>query len=134
MLRVRICAVGRLNARAPEAALIGDYLSRFGQTGRPLGLGPATVTEVEDRKAAGGAGAKAAEAALLSRHIPDGAAVVALDERGRLLGSPDLAAQLGRWRDDGSPTRRPPPAASPRSCTASASPTRPATPTCPGPA
>ena len=101
MLRVRICAVGRLNARAPEAALIGDYLSRFGQTGRPLGLGPATEAEVEDRKAAGGAGAKAAEAALLSRHVPDGAAVVALDERGRLLGSPDLAAQLGRWRDDG---------------------------------
>lgn len=100
MLRVRICAVGRLNARAPEAALIDDYLSRLGQTGRALGLGPASVTEVEDRKAAGGPGAMAAEAALLSRRIPDGAAVVALDERGRLLTSPDLAAQLGRWRDD----------------------------------
>ena len=57
MLRVRICAVGRLNARAPEAALIDDYLSRLGQTGRALGLGPASVTEVEDRKAAGGPGA-----------------------------------------------------------------------------
>ena len=37
---------------------------------------------------------------MLSRQIAGGPAVVALDERGRLLSSPDLAAQLGRWRDD----------------------------------
>lgn len=99
MLRVRIAAVGRLAARAPEATLIQDYLGRFAQTGRALGLGPAEVTEVEDRKGGG----KSAEAALLSRQIPEGAAVIALDERGRLLSSPDLAAALARFRDDGRP-------------------------------
>lgn len=97
MLRVRIAAVGRLAARAPEAALIQDYLGRFSQTGRALGLGPAEVTEVEDRRGGG----RSAEAALLSRQIPDGAAVIALDERGRLLTSPDFATHLARFRDDG---------------------------------
>lgn len=97
MLRVRIAAVGRLPARAPESPLIADYLSRFAQTGRPLGLGPAEITEVEDRRGGG----KPAEAALLSRQIPAGAAVIALDERGRQLSSPDFAALLARLRDDG---------------------------------
>lgn len=97
MMRIRIAAVGRLPSRSPESALVGDYLSRLGQTGRPLGLGPATVAEVEDRRVGG----RAAEAALLLRQIPEGAAVIALDERGRLLGSPDFANMLARFRDDG---------------------------------
>ena len=33
-----------------ERALIDDYLARFAQTGRALGLGPAEVVEVEDRQ------------------------------------------------------------------------------------
>ncbi|MBV0890258.1 23S rRNA (pseudouridine(1915)-N(3))-methyltransferase RlmH [Paracoccus sp. Z118] len=98
-MRIRIAAVGRLPARAPEAGLINDYLTRLNQTGRALGLGPASVAEVEDRRGGG----MPAEAALLARQIPDGAAIIALDERGRLLSSPDFAAQLGRWRDDGRP-------------------------------
>lgn len=97
MMRVRIAAVGRLPARTPEAALIDDYLTRFAQTGRSLGLGPATVAEVEDKRGGG----KPAEAALLSRQIPESAALIALDERGRVLSSPDFAAALGRFRDQG---------------------------------
>ena len=99
MMRVRIAAVGRLAARTPEAALIDDYLGRFALAGRALGLGPATLAEVEDRKGGG----KAAEAALLSRQIPEGAALIALDERGRLISSPDFAAALARFRDQGRP-------------------------------
>lgn len=99
MMRLRIAAVGRLGARTPEAALIDDYLTRFGQTGRAFGLGPASVVEVEDRKGGG----KPAEAALLSKQIPDGAALIALDERGRTLTSPDFAAALARFRDQGRP-------------------------------
>ena len=99
MMRLRIAAVGRLGVRTPEAALVDDYLSRFTQTGRALGLGPATIAEVEDRKGGG----KAAEAALLSRQIPEGAALIALDERGRLISSPDFAAALARFRDQGRP-------------------------------
>ena len=97
MMRLRIAAVGRLGHAGAEAALIDDYLTRFTQTGRALGLGPATIAEVEDRKGGG----KAAEAALLSRQIPEGAALIALDERGRLISSPDFAAALARFRDQG---------------------------------
>ncbi|MEQ8896485.1 MAG: 23S rRNA (pseudouridine(1915)-N(3))-methyltransferase RlmH [Roseovarius sp.] len=95
-MRVHICAVGRLRS-GPERDLLDDYLTRFDRTGRALGLGPAAMTEVEDRKG-GGMGA---EADLLDRAIPNGALTVALDERGKLLSSPDFADILGRWRDDG---------------------------------
>lgn len=95
-MRLHICAVGRLRA-GPERALIDDYLSRLDRTGRPLGLGPAAEHEAEDRKGGG----PAAEAALLARALPRGARLVALDERGRVLSSPELAAQLARWRDAG---------------------------------
>lgn len=95
-MRVHICAVGRLRT-GPERELIDDYLTRFDRTGRPLGLGPAQLHEVEDRKGGG----MAAEARLLERVTPKGATIVALDERGKLLTSPKFADHLARWRDDG---------------------------------
>jgi 23S rRNA (pseudouridine1915-N3)-methyltransferase len=95
-MRVAICAVGRLRA-GPELALIDDWLTRFGRTGRSLGLGPAEVIEVEDRKGGG----RVAEADLLARALPEGAAVCCLDERGRGLTSPEFAATLAGWRDAG---------------------------------
>ena len=72
-MKLRICAVGRLR-KGPEKALIDDYAVRADRTGRALGLGP------------------------LSLH----ARVVALDERGKTLSSPELAKTLAKWRDDGS--------------------------------
>ena len=95
-MRIHICAVGRLRT-GPERELIDDYLTRFGRTGRPLGLGPAAVHETDERKGGG----MTAEAALLERSIPNRALVVALDERGKLLTSPQFADHLARWRDDG---------------------------------
>ncbi|MBE0453734.1 MAG: 23S rRNA (pseudouridine(1915)-N(3))-methyltransferase RlmH [Roseovarius sp.] len=95
-MRLRICAVGRLRA-GPESALVDDYLERFDRTGRALGLGPVSVQEVEDRRGGG----MAAEAVLLERAIPQGAVVVALDERGRMTGSTEFADSLARWRDAG---------------------------------
>ena len=95
-MRVHLCAVGRLRS-GPERDLITDYVQRFDRTGRPLGLGPLTEHEVEDKKNAG----MGAEADLLTRAMPAGAVLVALDERGKLLTSPDFAAQLARWRDAG---------------------------------
>ena len=95
-MKVTLCVVGRLRA-GPERDLIDDYLSRFDRTGRALGLGPVDVREVEDRKGGG----MPAEAALLSKALPDGAAVIALDERGKVKSSPDFAADLARFRDDG---------------------------------
>ncbi|MCZ4259243.1 23S rRNA (pseudouridine(1915)-N(3))-methyltransferase RlmH [Limimaricola sp. G21655-S1] len=95
-MRVRICAVGRMKS-GPERALVEDYTTRFDRTGRALGLGPLTITEVDDRKGGG----MAAEAALLDRAIPGGAVICAMDEHGREMSSPDFANMLAGWRDQG---------------------------------
>lgn len=95
-MRVHLVVVGRLRA-GPELDLIKDYLSRFDRTGRALGLGPVQVIEVEDKKGGG----MTAEAQLLERAIPNGALVCCLDERGKVLTSPQFADQLGGWRDQG---------------------------------
>ncbi|MCE8523216.1 23S rRNA (pseudouridine(1915)-N(3))-methyltransferase RlmH [Ruegeria pomeroyi] len=95
-MRVSILAVGRLRA-GPEKSLIDDYLTRFDRTGRALGLGPARVIEVEDKKNAG----MGAEAALLRKVLPSGAVLCTLDERGKQLSSPDFADRLASWRDTG---------------------------------
>jgi 23S rRNA (pseudouridine1915-N3)-methyltransferase len=95
-MRVTICAVGRLR-QGPEKTLFDDYTQRFHRTGRGLGLGPVLLQEVDDRKGGG----MTAEAALLGKAIPAGAAVCCLDERGKAMTSPDFAGQLGKWRDAG---------------------------------
>ena len=95
-MRLRICAVGRLRT-GPEKTLIDDYLTRFDRTGRALSLGPAEVVEVDDRKGGGMVG----EAALLRRAIPAGALICTLDERGKVMSSPDFARRMADWRDMG---------------------------------
>lgn len=81
----------------PERALLDDYMTRFDRTGRALGLGPLAMHEVDDRKGGG----MDAEAQLLDRALPKGAVIVALDERGKLLSSPDFSEKLAGWRDTG---------------------------------
>lgn len=95
-MRLHLCAVGRLRA-GPERDLVDDYLSRCDRTGRPLGLGPVTEHEVEDKRGGG----MAAEGELLARAVPAGSALVVLDERGKTLSSPEFASQLALWRDGG---------------------------------
>jgi 23S rRNA (pseudouridine1915-N3)-methyltransferase len=95
-LRVSIVAVGRLRA-GPEADLVADYLKRFDRTGRPIGLGPARVVEVEDRRGGG----RDAEAVLIASALPKGARILALDERGRSMTSPEFAETLRDWADSG---------------------------------
>ena len=90
-------AVGRLAGRSEERALVDDYLTRFGQTGRGLGWRFEGETEVEDKKNGG----MAAEATLLRAAIPSGSLLVCLDERGSLISSPDFAKKLQGWADQG---------------------------------
>ena len=96
MTRVAICAVGRLRS-GPEKELIDDYSRRFDRTGRALGLGPLTINEVEDKKNGG----MSTEAPLLRNALPNGSVIVTLDQRGKLLKSPDFARKLANWRDEG---------------------------------
>ena len=77
--------------------MAADYLRRFDHAGRPLGLGPARLVEIDERKARAPA---EADAALL-KALPKNAALIALDERGKTLSSPDFARLLARWRDEG---------------------------------
>lgn len=95
-MRVHLCAVGRIRS-GPERALVDDYLRRFDRSGRALGLGPAAEHEVEDKRGGG----REAEAELLARAVPAGALLAVLDERGRVMSSPDFAGLLGGWRDAG---------------------------------
>ncbi len=76
--------------------MVSDYLVRFDRTGRALGLGPATIHEIEAKK-----GGMVAEADLLGRAVQGADVVVALDERGRVMTSPEFAALLADWRDQG---------------------------------
>lgn len=95
-MRIHLCAVGRLRS-GPERVLLDDYVQRFDRTGRSLALGPLIEHEVEDKKNLG----MSAEADLLDRAIPSGALLVTLDERGKLLTSPEFAGLLAQWRDQG---------------------------------
>ncbi len=95
-MKLHVCAVGRLRA-GPERVLTDDYYERLDRTGRPLGLGPVLEHEVEDKKGGG----MAAEAELLARLVPAGSVLVTLDERGRVMSSPEFAAMLAKWRDGG---------------------------------
>lgn len=88
--------MGRIRS-GPERDLIADYVSRFDRIGRALSLGPLSEHEVDTRKAT----SPEAEGAALLRLVPDGAHVMALDERGRQSTSPDFAGFLQARRDSG---------------------------------
>ncbi|MBL1437215.1 MAG: 23S rRNA (pseudouridine(1915)-N(3))-methyltransferase RlmH [Rhodobacteraceae bacterium] len=95
-MKLSLITVGKLR-KGPEADLIEGYLTRFDRIGRQMGLGPASIIEVEDKKGGG----KPAEAALLAKALPENATLVVLDERGKLLTSPEFASKIAGWRDAG---------------------------------
>ena len=76
---LHVIARGKIG-RSPEAELVARYEKRL--------QWPFRLTELPD------AGGRAPEPAAHSR-------TVLLDERGRQLSSEALAAQLGRWREEG---------------------------------
>ncbi len=72
-MKIRILAAGKLKA-SPMQELCREYLRRMHWD--------VTVKETDDAPAP-----------------PDGAFVIALDERGETYASPDFARQLEKWRD-----------------------------------
>ena len=76
---LHVIARGKI-ARSPEAELVARYEKRM--------TWPVRFTELPD------AGGRMPEAAAQTR-------IVLLDERGRNVSSEELAAMLGRWRDEG---------------------------------
>jgi len=95
-VKLRITAVGRVKS-GPERDLVDDYTGRGTATGRAIGLGPLSETEIDNRSL------KSAreESRALAVGLEPGVRLVLLDERGKALSSRQLARQIGQWRDEG---------------------------------
>lgn len=94
-MRCHLIAVGKGPKQAVERTLFETYAGRLSA---PFSLG---LREVEEKKRLSGQELKEREADLLLAAVPDGAAVIALDERGKALGSRDFADKIALWRDTG---------------------------------
>ena len=90
-MKITVIAVGRAKA-GPEKALYDNYVRRISI--------PFELKEVEEKKPLSGTELKRREAELITAKIPDGAIVIALDERGRSFSSEEFAKKLGSWRDE----------------------------------
>ena len=99
-MRLEIHAVGRLQA-GPERELAERYLDRLAKTGPQIGLEFGGVAEHAESRAKSPSQRCREEADKLLVQIAPGAAIIALDETGRNIGSETFAKNLGRMRDEG---------------------------------
>ncbi|MDE2578044.1 MAG: 23S rRNA (pseudouridine(1915)-N(3))-methyltransferase RlmH [Hyphomicrobiales bacterium] len=99
-MRLTIGAVGRLKV-GPERDLCQRYAERAAAAGKALSLSGPVLREAEESRARRPEDRKSEEAGFLRAFVPSGAALVALDERGKTLTSADFAALIARWRDSG---------------------------------
>ena len=93
-MKLAIAAIGK-PGRGPEAALADDYARRATLSGRPLGLGPLELIDLEPKKPG-----KAPEAELLLA-AAEGAHLIACDERGRTYSSRAFADHVSALLDRG---------------------------------
>ncbi len=91
-LDITIAAVGRLR-RGPELDLIENYRKRLSWA--------VTIREVEEKRPLSTAERRSREGERLLDALPEGALVVALDERGRQYSSEEFAGQLRKWQESG---------------------------------
>ncbi len=99
-MRLTILSVGRLKKGA-EHDLFEHYVQRARGAGQPLSVGPFKIVEVaQSRKGSAGERCRQ-EASLLLAKLDQGTQLVALEEDGTGLKSKDLAASIGKWRDNG---------------------------------
>ena len=91
-MKITLVAVGRAR-RGPVEELCRDYAGRLPWT--------VEIVEVEPKKRLQGEALKGHEAELLAARIPDGAVLVALDERGKAQSSSAFAETFRGWRDGG---------------------------------
>lgn len=101
-MRIVVAAVGRLK-KGPETELAERYAKRATQTGRALGLRPIEIVEIRESRAAESGKRMIEESIAIANIIPQGAAVVLLDERGEKLDSASFAAQLTKFRSNDRP-------------------------------
>ena len=85
-MKATILAIGKCKKNSPEAAIINEYMKRSGWQ---------IVIKEQDNST------PKDEAAFLTAHIPHGAKVIVLDERGENMKSTELAAKIAAWQLDG---------------------------------
>ena len=90
-MRRTVIAVGRCR----DASLVALWRDYAGRVRPPLGL-----VEIEDKRR-NAPDRKAREAEFLLAALPEGARIVALDERGQTLDSLAFSKKLAAWRDQG---------------------------------
>lgn len=99
---VRLLAVGRMKA-GPERELFERYWQRTTPMAKQLGFGVLDMVELRESPAQTGDQRKAAEATELLAKLPDGAALIALDERGKAITTPQFSSKLETFKDAGKP-------------------------------
>ncbi|MFZ4806415.1 MAG: 23S rRNA (pseudouridine(1915)-N(3))-methyltransferase RlmH [Hyphomicrobiaceae bacterium] len=99
-MRIVIACVGRLKD-GPERDLYERYAGRLDATGRAVALGPLTLAEVPEGRAADKTTRLADEGQRLLAACGEASVRIVLDERGKSLSSTAFAQFLARHRDDG---------------------------------
>ena len=97
---VAVHAVGRMKAGA-EQELAARYLDRFAKSGPAIGLEFSGILEIAEARAQSAEERRRDEADRLRGQIAKGAALIALDERGKNIASVDLAKKVCDMRDGG---------------------------------
>ncbi|MEH6951588.1 23S rRNA (pseudouridine(1915)-N(3))-methyltransferase RlmH [Nitrobacter sp. NHB1] len=98
-MRLVVIAIGRLK-QGPERELADRYRGRLDDIGRKLGFRGLDVHEIPESRARDAGQRIREEAAAIFALVPEGAALVALDEKGKNIDSAAFADHLGRWRDE----------------------------------
>src|SRR5437870_5384144 len=101
-MRLIVAAVGRLK-RGAERDLAERYRARAADAGRAVGIRAVEVVELAESRARNADRRKSEESIALAQLIPEGAAVIVLDERGESLGTGAFTSSLQGWRDAGRP-------------------------------
>jgi 23S rRNA (pseudouridine1915-N3)-methyltransferase len=91
-VNILVAAVGK-SKPGPEKELFTSYAARL-----PWRI---DVKEIEIKKEMAVDVRRAREGEALLAAVPEGARIIALDERGKAEGSEAFAKRLGMWRDDG---------------------------------
>jgi len=99
-MRLLIAAVGKLK-QGPERELLTHYLARVGALGRKLGLGPLSLIEIPESRAASATVRCRDEAKALLAKLPPLYRQICLDRAGTQLSSEGFAVRLGKFRNSG---------------------------------
>jgi len=91
-VQIIVAAIGKAKP-GPEKELFAAYAARL-----PWRMG---LKEIEIKKEMAVDARRTREGEALLAAIPEGAKIIALDERGKAETSEVFAKRLGRWRDDG---------------------------------